>query len=393
MAEENGNTINRAGSSAKKRGVRKIAGFTLKLVLSLIIADWLVQWYDYFFELRYSRQVEPFYPTSYYSMNGRKLGDNFGYLRLRYSGVLGYENLPNQFTDYFRINEQGFRGPDLRHAKPKNRIVLLGGSTAFGTGLRRDEHTIAARLEDLLEEEFGDTEVVNAAVIGYTSGQEQLLLNNKIMDLEPDLVLSLGGSNDAATGARSQAQNPAYREINSNLEWHSESLSPYFPVRLYAGLKFLFFPAISRRVRSYMSRRAAAFSDSEIEEIAGFYMQNQLKMNRLCSAYGGKHISLLQPDLNSIFLLRSYRPGAGENDTFIFTKNYDRMRARVAMLALAEGFPVYDLNNYEALQNQSYYMDPIHLNEAGSQVAARVIKDLIVKSMLLDRVPAGQPLS
>ena len=49
----------------------------------------------------------------------------------------------------------------------RKRIVLVGGSAAFGTGLNSDSETFAHQLEKELE----SVEVINAAVIGHKSGQ------------------------------------------------------------------------------------------------------------------------------------------------------------------------------------------------------------------------------
>jgi hypothetical protein len=48
----------------------------------------------------------------------------------------------------------------------RKRIMLLGGSTAFGTGLNSDAERFGNRLGELL-----NVEVLNAAAIGYGSGQ------------------------------------------------------------------------------------------------------------------------------------------------------------------------------------------------------------------------------
>src|SRR6185295_479060 len=103
------------------------------------------------------------------STAGSFLTSDRGYLKLSVYPMSLYRNLPLQRSECFRINSLGFRGAELNTgASSKTRVILLGGSTAFGTGLDEDSQTIAAHLEARLER----SEVINAAVIGYQSGQE-----------------------------------------------------------------------------------------------------------------------------------------------------------------------------------------------------------------------------
>ena len=69
---------------------------------------------------------------------------------------------------------------------------MVGGSTAFGTGLGNDEHTFAFQLQQLLP----NSEVINAAVIGHHSGQELVHVVVDVINFSPDLIVSLDGWND-----------------------------------------------------------------------------------------------------------------------------------------------------------------------------------------------------
>jgi hypothetical protein len=77
---------------------------------------------------------------------------------------------PNLRSRFFRTNSLGFRGPETTVQKPDGRfrIVVLGGSSAWGFGSTADERTIPGRLEALLRAKYPgrDIEVVNAGQIG-----------------------------------------------------------------------------------------------------------------------------------------------------------------------------------------------------------------------------------
>lgn len=80
------------------------------------------------------------------------------------------------------------------------RIFLTGGSFAYSIGTLGPDTTIAAYLERALNERNPwsgrRVEVFNAAVPAWASTQERILIENRLSELEPDLVVSLTGAND-----------------------------------------------------------------------------------------------------------------------------------------------------------------------------------------------------
>jgi hypothetical protein len=95
------------------------------------------------------------------------------------------------------VNALGLRDPERTRRKPPGvqRVLLLGDSMAFGTGIE-----IGSRCSDLLDSGLGaDVEVVNAAVPGWGTDQEFLYLCREGFDLEPDVVvLALCLANDVS---------------------------------------------------------------------------------------------------------------------------------------------------------------------------------------------------
>lgn len=101
----------------------------------------------------------------------------------------------------YRINNLGFRGADVdaRKAPGTTRILCLGGSTTFGTGVRSDANTYPAALQDALGGLAPGRafEVVNCGVSGYTSIECLIDLELRLVELEPDAILLYHGANDA----------------------------------------------------------------------------------------------------------------------------------------------------------------------------------------------------
>jgi lysophospholipase L1-like esterase len=131
--------------------------------------------------------------------------------RLR-PGAEGRHAFPSDPRGYFdpdaslsyRINALGFRGPETTLAKPPGRfrIVGLGDSFTFGTGVRV-EHTFLAVLEKRLAEAQGaeGIEVLNLGVMGFDTPQEVALLRQLGLELGPDFVVICFFLNDARGGA------------------------------------------------------------------------------------------------------------------------------------------------------------------------------------------------
>ena len=151
----------------------------------------------------------------------------------KHSLSVGYQLVGGQKSNYWQINEQGFRDRDpVSLAKPADevRIFLLGGSTAFGYGNSSNEATISEFLEARLEQRLaqqksspnlyqpnvlpydennkkqalakpaqlksGKYRVINAGVPGYTSGNELAQLALSILQYKPDLIVILDGYPD-----------------------------------------------------------------------------------------------------------------------------------------------------------------------------------------------------
>ncbi len=103
-------------------------------------------------------------------------------------------------------NNLGFRGTrDVAVEKPPRtfRVACLGGSTTWSTGASSDEHAWPAVLERLLDDAldpdgpWDDVEVLNAGVSGYSLMESFINLKQRVLPLQPDLVIVYHAVNDA----------------------------------------------------------------------------------------------------------------------------------------------------------------------------------------------------
>jgi hypothetical protein len=144
----------------------------------------------------------------------------------------GYHLQPKQSTQFWTVNDEGFRDPDaVPLQKPSNetRIFVLGGSTAFGQLSSSNQTMFAHQLEQRLNAQVAaqrakpnayqpevlpytadevdkvmqratrlpdrQYRVINAAVPGYASGNVAQLMD-QVTAYNPDLVIVLGGYDD-----------------------------------------------------------------------------------------------------------------------------------------------------------------------------------------------------
>ncbi len=102
-----------------------------------------------------------------------------------------------------RTDEHAFRGAEHppHHARML-RVAVLGDSTTFGFGVRMSD-SFVGRVEQALRSRHADldVDVVNAGCPAYSTWQNRLDLDERVLPLAPDVVvLALSGFNDA-TGA------------------------------------------------------------------------------------------------------------------------------------------------------------------------------------------------
>lgn len=119
-----------------------------------------------------------------------------------YQSIIEYTNPykfweKGQHTETVNINSHGFRGPELQKLNEhKYRIIVLGGSTAYGVYASSDSTTISGYLQTIFTNHGHDIEVINAGVNGANSLDETFVLKNKLLDYKPDMIIAYGGWND-----------------------------------------------------------------------------------------------------------------------------------------------------------------------------------------------------
>lgn len=115
-----------------------------------------------------------------------------------------------------RHNGLGFRGEEVSVPKADGifRIVCLGGSTTYTTGVEDYRQSYPFLLQSVLRQRgLAMVEVVNAGCGRYSSWESLMNLEFRVLDLDPDLVIVYHGVNDVHDRLVGPAE--AYRGDNS----------------------------------------------------------------------------------------------------------------------------------------------------------------------------------
>jgi hypothetical protein len=133
---------------------------------------------------------------------------------IRYDPLLGWSLRPGTSVEadmterrirtHIVVNSLGLREREVApaHSRGRRRILIVGDSIAFGSGLE-----VGERFSEVLARETGDSaEVINAGVPGWGNDQEMLFYEQRLRRLKPDVViLSFTGNNDVVNNALSGA--------------------------------------------------------------------------------------------------------------------------------------------------------------------------------------------
>ncbi|MBI3817662.1 MAG: SGNH/GDSL hydrolase family protein [Planctomycetes bacterium] len=274
------------------------------------------------------------------------------------------------------INSLGMRGKELSADKPEGtyRIFCIGGSTTFGTSVSDDAHTYPSQLETMLNRTAPENmkyEVANCGVSGYTSVENLIQLELKLIDYRPDAVIFYEGINDARI-----IQSRGFRSDYSNMRqaWSPERISPFEEFllrhfRIYAWLArgtdpeqqlgvltdFVFVPQY---------RIMHIRSDVRINDIGiPVFMRNMKHMLLVCKSHS------IAPVL-STFAIHEEPSPTGERYTEIIARLNEQIRA----FGESEHIPVLEiagkLNDQKAL-----FTDDVHLNDEGSRRHAEIVAE------------------
>lgn len=362
-----------------------------------------------------------------------------GKLRVRRSPLLGYELLPEQNSEFWQVNAQGFRQDSaVPSEKPANeiRVFLMGGSTAFTNMAEQNQKALAFKIEKLLNDRVraqnsnperfkpketpyfadqiesmqalpprirdGSYRVIAAAVPGYASGNELALLAHRVMAYSPNALVVLDGYEDMRSPS-----NQVAKEIGNIDQLLRDPIAQY---RQHQGQQFSNWLNSLYLVKAWQKWVAPASvttfsSDYQVfsaEQLSKDTKESQARLNRYLAnvqqmaklANNIPMIVVLQPEITG--KLKSLT--ADEENILQALGNDYRDRA-IASFQLADqslngklGATKF-LNFYQLFQDskQQAFIDPIHLTEVANDLVAKRLYDNLEQLFLVQ--PAPNPLN
>jgi lysophospholipase L1-like esterase len=318
--------------------------------------------------------------------------DQRGQLAIASDPFLVYGNRPAQKTAALTINAQGFRGRDWRVEKRPDelRVVFLGGSTAFGYGVSRDEATYSAVVERLLRETPGlrgrSVEVWNAGVVGYCSAQELVLLTTKLVDYRPDLVVLLDGYNDFNYG---RLMLPGTRAILPPLFYDMDQRvadgTRSWLVLLRESALFRRFEEIARKRREPVSPFHRTYDNVAVASAQ--YRRNLDKLARVARAFGAKVVLAPQPELfhrHGTIPADEQKLRAKLDDWGygkIAVEQYGAYVEQAAVVAKEQGLVFVDTRSAFDAQDVAVFTDAAHLTDRGNELLAQFLLPKLLEAI------------
>ena len=280
---------------------------------------------------------------------------------------------------FYSINSKGIRDREFEIPKPDDvfRIIILGDSVTFGTEYPL-ELTYPKILEKLLNKKSGANiryEVLNAGVCAYNAVQKFLLLKNKLLDYEPDMVILQFLNDDYYRNAvvLSGDNNLNQRDVFLSMgEYFSSNFPkllslPYSLDRLlmrhlatYRVLNKRLYDRLSMDDPDRFPVQAYKFAYTDMEESMRLNKAVFEKLHELSRKRNFKVFLLLVPEL--------------KNDSRIdeWIKNDCPDKYGFSTIDLQEAFKArgVDLESLRIVPNGT-----CHLNEKGHRITAEIIKE------------------
>jgi hypothetical protein len=274
------------------------------------------------------------------------------------------------------INDMQFRSTkEAAMPKPQGvyRIFVTGGSAAYGSGAPSQDKIIGQYLENLLNAEITPStylryEVFTLASPAWTSTHERIIIENRLSELAPDMVVSFSGSNDvhwAGAGRdvfwfRTYSDQHFWDLLNA-----ARKIAGFHPMTdVIAGPLPVDPVTVARRLEKNVRLSAMALALKSARY--AFVLQPAM-------AITSKPLSTREQKLRARLL-----PTALEN----FTKSYQEMKSRLSSIH-GDRFLYLDQSDAFAglTASDEIFLDSYHFGDRGNAIVAKKIADGIRQSI------------
>jgi hypothetical protein len=314
--------------------------------------------------------------------------------RLTPDPYLLYRVRPGEQRAHYRSNSLGLRGRETPVVAPPGsfRVLLLGGSVAYGYNAVDDDATLAMRLERLLDQSASGypalagrrVEVLNGGVPSYVAWQEALAYSHRWRPLRPDAVVLLDGVNDVVSAIRLGAAGLPMRFDPDQRAFGKVRLTPWLRDR-WSRLWF------RELTRALWPRTLAEYPPPPVAEVVTAWRRALEHVADIARADASLALVVLQPsallpdskpltEFERALVEHNDRAMPGQNAYFI--EAYAAMRRMLAELAAGrEDLGAFDATGVFAGEPAVCYTDAYHLTLRGDELLAQAMRDALLRRL------------
>lgn len=304
-----------------------------------------------------------------------------------YQSIIEYTNPykfweSGQYTESVNINSDGFRGSETQKLNEhKYRIIVLGGSTAYGVYATSDSTTIPGYLQTIFTSSGHDIEVINAGVNGANSLDETFVLKNKLLDYKPDMIIAYGGWNDL--------WNPIKNDIDeiTVFDMLFNKLTFFSSYSKIDEFNFFLNRVITKNIYGDKGSPNESINPNESPIKASLWESRWSEICVIGDENNFKTVIILQPLLGSgnktLTAWESKIKHSLEHQSVI--PYYDLMKSSLHNLSNVCDLTV-DLNTTFDNRNETIFFDNGHMGDLGNNIVAQQIYEKILPIVLQDLI-------
>ncbi len=323
--------------------------------------------------------------------------------------ISGVHVVPQTFDVSYTTNAQRFRSSKVTAPFPDAhvpRVAVVGDSFTFGWGAN-DDQTYPSRLERLLDNTLGPTEVLNAGVCGTGTGNEALWYDLWVSHFHPNVVILTVVPNDTdddlarplfsidASGnvsPKSAVQVEQFQSQTLTARRLITQLPLYDYLTEHSELLNLFRRTVSVLVRRHHIKETSVGSGQSAFETVGLrLLAGEVEwLNRRVRSSGAQLVVAFVPFRESV-----YGPALKTNpvvsDSLAMVDTLDRVCAQdhIPFRDLTSEMRAAAANTEQPLYYTKY---DAHPTPAGYQLIANLISPLVVDQMRMGaQTSAGLP--
>lgn len=402
--------------------MHKIESFVAKLALTIVgvsivfitieaVANywlWNIASLDDFNLYASINQVKERYGDDFFS---KRLDKRDGFsLQLSAHPYLGHIPSRNYVSGNNKHNELGFRGESITVEKPDGvyRIVAVGGSTTYSIDVEDFRDSYPVLLERRLHDSgYEEVEVVNAGASSYSSWQNLINIEFRVLPLEPDLIIIYQGFNDI--GSRLVYPYSQYLGDNSGSSardlantvmldiWEYSTAIRMFGIRFgyfasHAALELYFNTSApsDHRLTFFRQFNRGTYPSGIFQEVSAMEMlrnnppvhfeRNLLSMLAVAERHNAE-VLLVTVTTSSDF---HQRTNTSKNRFFSSTEFSTAMAQHndvTRRIAASTRTPLFDLAAAFP-DDPALFTDGLHMNAEGNRVRAKLIGDFVISEFL-----------